>query len=229
MARLPRLSAPGWPHLLIQRGHNRQPVFIDDADRQHFLDLLNEGAKAHHVSVHAYSLLDAEVRLLVTPKESTALSRLMQTLGRRYGSAFNRRHGHIGGLWEGRFKATVIEPERYLLSCMQFIEEAELGNDPNLRPWSSAAHHVGQRMDLLVTDHSEYWLLGNTPFEREAAYRKLLEKGQTPSERAAVQNAVMKAWPLGSPAFVKALSLETSRRLIPLPRGRPSKKASVPN
>ena len=164
MARLTRLCVPGWPHLVLQSGHNRQPVFQDDVDRQFFLELLQSAASTHGVAIHAYALIDGEVRLLATPASGDSLSRTMQAVGRRYGGHFNRRHGHTGSLWEGRFRATVIEPERHLLACMRYAEQApavdELGTGLGRRPWSSAAHHLGERVDPLVSDHLLYWSLG---------------------------------------------------------------------
>jgi putative transposase len=231
MARLSRLCIPGWPHVLVQQGHNRQPVFRDDADRQLFLSLLQAAAGSLGVAVHAYGLLDAEMRLLATPSTGDSLSRLMQTIGRRYGSAFNRRHGHVGSLWEGRFRATVIEPERHLLDCMRYVEDvsanAEQGTALGRTLWSSAAHHLGMRADAIVTDHLEYWSLGNTPFEREAAYRELAQQALTSKESALIQDAARKGWPLGSPGFLAKLSASTPRRLTPMARGRPKKVAPL--
>lgn len=230
MARLTRLCVPGWPHLVLQSGHNRQPVFQDDVDRQFFLELLQSAASTHGVAIHAYALIDGEVRLLATPASGDSLSRTMQAVGRRYGGHFNRRHGHTGSLWEGRFRATVIEPERHLLACMRYVEQApavdELGTGLGRRPWSSAAHHLGERVDPLVSDHLLYWSLGNTPFEREAAYRDVLQQALTPTEESAISDAVRKGWPLGSPGFLAELAGSTPRRLTPLPRGRPHKVAS---
>ncbi len=227
MARLTRLCVPGWPHLLVQSGHNHQAVFRDECDRKLFLELLQASAATEAVAIHAYALLDNEVRLLATPSTADSLSRMMQSVGRRYGSRFNRRHGHAGSLWEGRFRATVIEPERHLLACMRYIEGAsgggETGTGLGQQPWSSAAHHLGGRADPLVSDHLLYWSLGNTPFEREAAYRSLLQQALAPQEFAQIADAARKGWPLGSPEFLAQLSGNTSRRLTPLPRGRPRK------
>lgn len=227
MARLTRLCVPGWPHLLLQAGHNRQPVFLDDADRHLFVELLQSAASTHGVAIHAYALLDNEVRLLATPTGSDSLSLMMQAVGRRYGSSFNRRHAHTGSLWEGRFRATVIEPERHLLACMRYIDQAlpddVQGTGLEQQAWSSAAHHLGERVDPLVSDHLLYWSLGNTPFEREAAYRALLQHALTPVEMASISDAVKKGWPLGSAGFLTQLSGSTARRLAPLPRGRPRK------
>ncbi|MGY4830740.1 transposase [Sphaerotilaceae bacterium SBD11-9] len=213
---------------MTQTGHNHQPVFRDDADRTLFLDLLRESAAGAGVVIHAYGLRDNEVRFLVTPNATDSLSRMMQALGRRYGSSFNRRHGHVGSLWEGRFRATVVEPEQHLLPCMRYAEDLGDGVDAGTHlgrvVWSSAAHHLGGRTDPLVGDHLQYWSLGNTPFEREAAYRDLSQRALTSSELAQIADAVAKGWPLGSRDFLERLAGVTDRRVEPRPRGRPPKR-----
>ena len=231
MARLSRLCLPGWPHLLVQLGHNHQSVFGDDADRKLFLELLQGAATTHGVALHAYGLRDNEVRLLVTPSAKDSLSLMMQAVGRRYGSSFNRRHGHAGSLWEGRFRATVVEPERHLLACMRYVEqpatEVHSGTEAGPNAWSSAAHHLGTRADILVSHHLQYWSLGNTPFEREAAYKAISQQALTSIEVSMFANSVKGGWPLGSPEFLAALSIRAPRRITPLARGRPRKAASI--
>jgi putative transposase len=225
MARLPRLCVPGRPHLLLQRGHNRQEVFVDDTDRVRFRDLLQEAAARHAVQVHAYGLLDEEVRLLVTPAAPDSLSLLMQAIGRRYVAAFNRRHGRSGALWEGRFRTTVIEPRQHLLPCMLFVEGLAGGGVEHAlgAGWSSADHHLGVRADPLITEPPQFWALGNTPFEREAAYRVLNEHALTNKQMAEIAAALNAGWPLGSAEFVAQIATETTRRVKPLARGRPRK------
>lgn len=223
MARLPRLSLGGLPHLLIQRGHNQQPAFLDDADKVLFHDLMGEVARAHGVAIHAFALRDAEVRMLLTPSEAPALGRMMQALGRRYGSAFNRRHGRTGGLWEGRFRATLIEPEQHLLQAMRWLDK----DDGEGAVMSSRRHHIGEKHDATVADHPHFWSLGNTPFDREIAYARLLAVPLSAAEIIQLTDAVMKGWPLGSPAFVARLARMTARRLTPLPKGRPAKTSKA--
>lgn len=227
MARLTRLCIPGWPHLVVQRGHDRGPVFVDDLDRALFRDLLQEAALQHGVQLHAYGLLDDEVRLLAKPMAADGLSKLIQAIGRGYVIRFNRRHGRRGGLWEGRFRATVVEPEQHLLDCMLFVEgtsdEAPLGHRENA--WSSAPHHLGAKVDPLVTEPAQYWALGNTPFDREAAYRRLREQALAVKKVVEIREALTAGWPLGTPAFRRVLEDQTDRRLAPLPRGRPKKLA----
>ena len=95
----------------------------------------------------------------------------MQSLGRRYVRRFNDRHRRSGTLWEGRYKATIIESERYLIACMAYIElnpvRAGMVGLPGDYPWSSYAHQTGVRHDLLITPHALYWVTRR--FSREAA------------------------------------------------------------
>lgn len=231
MARLARLALAGLPHHIIQRGHRQQPVVLDDEDRLLFLQILRESSVEHQVNIHAYALLDDHVHLLATPQAASGLSAMMQAFGRRYVAAFNRRHGQHGTLWEGRFRATVIEPERYLLACMSYIELHPVRHGVVTQPehfaWSSNAHHYGLRTDPLVSDHKLFWALGNTPFDREARYRVLLAQGLSSLQINDITYATQKGWALGSSTFVMTLAQQTDRRVAAKPRGRPRKHFDV--
>jgi putative transposase len=118
MARLARLTLGGLPHHIIQRGHNRQPVFQDVEDRQFFLAQLEHACRTHGVALHAYVLMDNHFHLLATPATDVALPHMMQALGRSYVRYFNNRHGRSGTLWEGRYRCTVLQAQPYALACM---------------------------------------------------------------------------------------------------------------
>lgn len=231
MARLPRLSIPGELHLVLLRGHDGQPVFRDDEDRRLFLDALRDGVRQHGVQLHGYALLTDAVWLLATPGQPAALSAAVQALGRRYVANFNRRHGRSGTLWDGRYRAAVIEGERYFLPALVFLETAAcragLAPVPRDWPWASAAHHLGARRDPLVSDHPLYWQLGNTPFDREAAYARALDAGIAEGAAAALTGACARSWALGSAPFLARLADRTSRPLGPRARGRPRKASGV--
>ncbi len=228
MARLPRLAVAGVPHLVEQCGHNGQPVFLDAADRAAYRAALAESAAACGVAVHAYCLDASRVLLLATPRDADGLSRTMQRLGRRYTAEFNRRHGRSGTLWAGRFRATVIEAERHLVEAMCYVESdaamAGDGDAPADERRSSAAHHLGLAVDPLVGDHACFWALGNTPFDRSAAYRLLVLQPWPTTHRQRFDDAVHKGWAVGSPAFLAALNSTTPRRLQPLAPGRPRRE-----
>lgn len=227
MARLPRLALAGHPHHVLQRGASRLPVFVDDVDRLAYLDALREAAATLRVPVHGYVLMDDHVHLLLTPPEGPAIGRLMQSVGRRYVAAFNRRHGRTGSPWEGRFRATVLEAEPHLLGCLRYIEQNPLRAGKVAHavdwPWSSAAHHLGRRRDALITEPAEWWRLGNTPFDRETAWARRLEDFMGPREALPYTDSVLKGWAMGSGAFLARLAGETDRPLVARPRGRPRK------
>ena len=225
MARLPRLTVPGYPHHVIQRGNNRQAIFVSDADRRFLLGLWAEYAEKFQVAVHAYVLMDNHFHLLVTPSTETGLPQMMQAVGRRYVRHFNDAHGRSGTLWEGRYRSTLIETERYLLACMAYIDlnpvRAGLAAEARQHPWSSHGHHIGLRADKLLTPHELYWALGNTPFAREAAYAELVRGGLKASEQERLTDATLKGWALGSADFLADVQRHTERRATPARRGRP--------
>lgn len=224
MARLPRLAVAGALHHVMLRGHDGQPIAADDADRQSLLAALREAALAERVAVHAYALLDSELHALATPPEASSLSRWLQGFGRRYVGGFNRRHGRRGTLWAGRFHASVVDPA-LLLDAIVHIERlpvrAQLAETPSAWPWSSAAAHVGQRRDALISDHPAYWQLGNTPFERELAHAHRIAEGLPREFGVRFDEAVRRGRAVGSAAFLAGLSDRLGRPAVPRPRGRP--------
>ncbi len=225
MARLPRLTAPGFPHHIIQRGNNRQAIFMDAADFEFMLDLLAEQSKKFQVAVHAYVLMSNHFHLLATPDTVDGLPLMMQSVGRSYVRYFNHRHGRTGTLWEGRYRSTIVQSERYLLACMAYIDlnpvRAGMVAQPADYPWSSHAHSLGRRSDKLITPHALYWALGNTPFAREAAYAALVQAGIAGQDQKALTESVHAGWALGEPDFIAALQERTERRVSKGRAGRP--------
>jgi putative transposase len=225
MARLPRLTLPGYPHHVIQRGNNRQAIFACAADYRVMLDLLEENAKKFDVLVHAYVLMSNHLHLLATPQAADGLPKMMQAVGRSYVRYFNDTQKRSGTLWEGRYKSTVIQAARYLLACMVYIDlnpvRAGLVMQPQDYPWSSYLHYLGVRTDRLITPHALYWELGNTPFAREAAYAELVQSGINPVQQAALTDATLSGWALGEPDFVADLQKRTERRVTKSGAGRP--------
>lgn len=231
MARTARLAIAGYPHHVIQRGNDRQAVFREDEDRRRYLSMLGEGLKEQAVVLHAYVLMDNHVHLLLTPGDGAALSRLMQRLGTWYAGWFNHRHGRTGALWEGRFRSSPIDSDAYLLACMRYIERnpvrAGMVQQAEDYPWSSARHHLGLEVNPLVTDHGLFWALGNTPFEREAAYRRLVQE-PPPDESVRFGRLLGLGKPLGDAPFLERIGRETGRPLGPGRRGRPPSRKPVP-
>lgn len=231
MARLPRLTLPGYPHHIIQRGNNRQPIFASQADYQTLLSLLLENAQKFKVAIHAYVLMPNHFHLLATPETADGLPQMMQAVGRRYVRWFNDAQGRTGTLWEGRYKSTVIDTDQYLLTCMAYLDlnpvRTGLVGQAADYVWSSHGHYIGQKVDKLITPHPLVWGLGNTPFAREAAYADLVRGGVSASKTVQLTDAALRGWALGDANFVKRLQDLTPRRVSKTAAGRPLKAAKV--
>lgn len=231
MARLPRLTVPGYPHHLIQRGNNRQAIFAATADYETLLSMLDENARRFAVDLHAYVLMTNHFHLLATPATQQGLPLLMQAVGRRYVRYFNQRQGRTGTLWEGRYRSTLIQADRYLLACMVYIDlnpvRAGLVAAAKDYPWSSHGHYAGLRTDKLITPHPLYWSLGNTPFAREAAYSEMVAAGVSAEQERALTESALRGWALGEADYVEDLQKRTVRRVAKARAGRPPRKAEL--
>jgi putative transposase len=229
MARLPRLTLPGYPHHIVQRGNNRQPIFAGTPDYDTLLGFLEEYARKFGVAIHAYVLMSNHLHLLATPSTAEGVPQMMQSLGRSYVRYFNGKQGRTGTLWEGRYRSTLIQAERHLLACMAYIDlnpvRAGLVADPADYPWSSHQHYIGRRSEKLITPHPIYWELGNTPFARDAAYAELVRNGIGQEQQQALTDATLRGWALGESDYVADLQRRTERRVS---KGRPGRPKLIP-
>jgi putative transposase len=223
MARLPRFVIPGQPQHIILRGNNRTEIFCAEADYRFYLEKLQLARDTHGCDVHAYVLMTNHVHLLITPHQEQSLPKAMQMLGRYYVQYYNHCYRRTGTLWEGRYKATLIDSEAYLLTCMRYIElnpvRAGMVTHPSEYPWSSYHHNaLGQPNDL-VTPHLEYRRLGKTNEERQAAYRQLFKHHIPEKSLAEIRAATNKAWVLGNDRFKQRIQKHLERRVEPAARG----------
>ena len=180
------------------------------------------------MAVIAYALLDAQTQLLLIPPSVESLGKMVQALTRQFVGPFNRRHQRSGALWQTRYGSAPLESATELLNCVLFVEQAAQRQGYQGAaveyPWSSAAHHAGLRSDAVVAAmpaDSAYWALGNTPFERDAAYRRLLQSPLSAAQVQRIESTLLKGWALGSPAFLAEIGALAGRRPSPAPRGRP--------
>lgn len=216
MPRLPRYAPPGVPQHVIQRGNNRCACFAVDADYRFFRDCLSAACEKHGCRIHAYVFMTNHAHLLVTPSTETAIAQVMQSVGRRYVGYFNSTYRRTGTLWEGRYKATVIEAESYLFAYYRYIElnpmRAGMADDPRAYPWSSyGANAVGER-DRLVSPHEVYTRLGRHDAARQAVYRGLFDIPLDETTVTAIRNATQKGWTLGSRKFRREIAALVGRR-----------------
>lgn len=227
MPRQPRLEVTGLPHHIVQRGVDRQAVFYDRDCYLCYLHLLDAYAKQLEVNVHSWCLMTNHVHLLVTPTIPGTLSRLMQQLNRRYVQQINTRFERTGHLWAGRFKASVVGEQRYLLSCMRYIElnpvRAGMVDHPQAYVWSSWHANVGERLSRLVTPYPEYLALGSNASQRQACYRSMVLAGEDPAVTSQLRDATQQNVAFGSAKFAQQIKAMLGREVVSKPRGRPKK------
>lgn len=230
MPRLPRFFVPGVPLHVIQRGNDRQPTFLDADDLTCFRNRLLDACRRHTVSVHSYVLMANHFHLLVTPDDPAGVPRTMQAVGRVYVQWFNRRHRRTGTLWEGRYKAAIVDDERYLITCMRYIElnpvRARIVDHPRAYRWSSFAANAFGDTDELLTPHPVYHALGSSDDARQAAYRDLFRAAIPLAELDLIRDATQHAWALGRAGFLARVDA-SGRRPSRLPRG--GARRSAPN
>ncbi|WP_355582731.1 transposase [Xanthomonas cannabis] len=216
----------------MQRGNNRLPCVLDDGDRLRCLCLLDEALQATGCKLHAYVLMDNHVHLLVTPAAAGRIGQLMQRLGRNYVALFNGRHGRTGTLWEGRYKACLVDSADYALRCYRYIElnpvRARLTDDPASYRWSSCPANLGQRGHSALTPHSCWLALGNDPTERSNADRALLDEALPDELLASIRLHLQQQRSLGQDAFRAMVEAKTRCFAVSGPRiGRASRAPSI--
>jgi putative transposase len=222
MPRQPRYFVPHLPQHVIQRGVNRQPVFFKAQDYRHYLEALRIAACRYDCAVHAYVLMTNHTHLLMTPHSERSIPLLMQAMGRGYVQKLNRTYSRTGTLWEGRYKASLVQDDLYLLTCYRYIElnpvRAGMTRHPADYQYSSYHHNAAGQADSLLTPHSVYQSLGETKSRRLSAYRALFADEIDQEALDLVRSTTNACQVLGDDVFKDQLEAMLGRSVRP---GRP--------
>jgi len=233
MARLARVSPIGVPQHIVQRGNNRQVCFASDEDMKAYLNWLKEFSKKYLVDVHAWVLMTNHVHLLCTPHEEGAISKMMQSIGRMYVRYYNYTYQRSGTLWEGRFKSSLIQSEKYMLELHRYIElnpvRADMVDEPNEYSWSSYGCNALGLETELQAPHELYLALGKTKNERLENYQQLFKAHVGVELLKEIRDSVNKGLALGNERFVLQIEALTEKRVTPRKAGRPKKKLDSEN
>ena len=228
MPRKPRYYQAGIPCHVITRGNNRAACFFRQADYQFYLECLLDACTRYHVQLHAYVLMTNHVHLLLTPDTDDGVSRAMQSIGRRYVQHVNFIYRRSGTLWEGRHKASLVDHEKYLLTCQRYIElnpvRASMVPLPENYEWSSYRENAGLKQPQHLTPHDCYCRLGADNRQRQLAYQALFAQAleeQTLNDLRCATNASM---PIGSTRFKNEIEAAIGRQLGRSKRGRRLKR-----
>jgi putative transposase len=203
MVRPLRVEYPNALYHVMSRGNGYQNIFKDEKDRLKFLDWTKDAVEVHNLICHAYCLMDNHYHLLIETPDAN-LSRAMRDINGNYTQWFNARHKTVGHLFQGRYKACVVEKETYLLEVARYIVlnpvRANLVVHPRQYKWSSyrATAELRKSPDYLHTD----WILGHFGEQRKEAqkkYRRFVKDGFSADDpHEEVKNGFL----LGSPQFI---------------------------
>jgi putative transposase len=231
MPRRARLSLPGIPWHIIQRGNNRSVCFYAEEDYQFYLHYLKEFADKFGCALHAYVLMTNHVHLLLTPTENDSAALMMKHLGQRYVQYVNRNYRRTGTLWEGRFRSCLTQNEDYVLACYRYIElnpvRAGMVRRPQDYRWSSYHANGLGRANALVSPHAEYLKLGRDDAERREAYRALFRAHVDETLTEEIRDATNGNFVLGNERFQAQIAKALGRRVARGKAGRPAKDKQV--
>ena len=183
-----------------------------------------DAAKKNKSIIHAYVLMTNHVHLLVTPQHAQSITHMMQDLGRKYVRYINHTYKRTGTLWEGRFKASLVDSDAYLLTCMRYIElnpvRAKMVVHPSEYRWSSYACNANGKIDSLINPHPLYTALAKEPTRCQVAYRELFRNYLEPDQIHAIRDALNQQLVLGRDDFKDKIEEMTQRQTRPKPLGR---------
>jgi REP-associated tyrosine transposase len=226
MARRARLIVPGYPHHIVQRGHNRSVVFAGEEDYQYYLNNLEMFKQEYNVKVYGFCLMTNHIHLIVDPCDSlTAIPELMKRLAGRQTRYVNKLQRRSGSLWEGRYKVSPIDSDAYLLQCCRYVDlnpvKAKLVVRPEDYEWSSYRAATGISYSEWLDDSQVYLALGSTQSRRGERYRDFVNEGVSSEQQQLIQRAVERNQLTGNTQFIDEIERKTGVRVDCRGQGRP--------
>ena len=180
MARKTRIHVPGGVYHVMMRGNGGEDIFFDDDDRYHFYLLVQQGVERYGHRIHGFCCMTNHVHLAIQVAD-ISLSKIIQNLSFRYTRWINQRRKRIGHLFQGRYKAILVDADSYLLELVRYIHlnpcRAGMVKDPKDYPWSGHRAYLGEeQLPWLTTD----WILSQFSQQKAAAkrrYAKFIQEG----------------------------------------------------
>jgi len=228
MPRPLRPIADGLIYHVIDRGNNRQPVFLDEGDYLAFLKALGDLKERKQFELYGYSLMGNHFHLLLRPR-AASVSRIMQSLLVSHTQRYHRFHRSGGHVWQGRFKSPVIQDDEHLLTVLRYIEanplRAKLVERAGEYRWSSFREHGLGQSDGLLDRVEAYESLAAQPAARRRRWSAYVHQTPEEAERAAMRRSSATGLPFGQRAWGERLWRRLHLNLTIRPRGRPRKDA----
>jgi putative transposase len=220
MPRIARIIGVGYPHHIIQRGNNREKVFLNYRDYEKYISFLLRYSEEKRATIFAYCLMPNHIHLLVKPFDGETLPKMMQGITLCYSKYFNSENGRTGRLWECRYYSTVIDGDQYLWTVSKYIENNPVRAGVVKRsedyPYSSAKAHILGKKDPLLKEP----LFDKSELNE---YRRFIRSGEDKKITEEIRKQTRLGKPLGGPEFLLTLSERLGCNLSFRPKGRPRK------
>lgn len=220
MARKTRIFLEGYTQHVLLQSLDVITLFQEEADYDTFISFAKEYSLKYGLAIHAYLLLCDSFEFVATPENAEALSKFMQSLGRQYVGYFNKKYARSGTLWEGRYKASLVEDGEYLLDLTCFLEK----KTPQEHPYSSLGKNLHGKKDALVSHHALYKELGYTDRERIESYSKRCAQTRETQKEQFFDECLQKQLVTGTKKFIEMLEELLGTQITSKNRGRPKKQ-----
>jgi putative transposase len=220
MTRIARIVGAGYPHHIVQRGNNRERVFMHPTDYERYLSFLLKYSEEKRADVLAYCLMPNHTHLLVRPADVETLPKMMQGVTLCYSKYFNGKNRRTGRLWECRYYSTVVDGDRYLWTLSKYIENnpvrARMVKRPEDYLYSSARAHILGRKDPILKEP----LFDKSELNE---YRRFIRSEEDKKMMEEIRKQTRLGKPLGDGGFLNTLSERLGCSLSFRPKGRPRK------
>jgi len=229
MPRTARIVIPNTPHHIIQRGHNREVVFVGEEDYLYYMSNLKEWKEKLNCKIYAYCLMTNHVHLIIDPgRKAENLGLLMKRVTGRQTRYVNKVQGRTGTLWEGRFRSSPINRNEYLLACCRYIElnpvRANMVAEPEEYKWSSYREKIGEVRNSSIDKDPCYDSLGDTERERRKAYKEWMKDAIPEGEWKIIREALQRGQLTGNSRYIEQIEKRIGERIEFRGQGRPRKK-----
>lgn len=218
MPRRGRVVLRGYPHHVVQRGHNRQRIFSLPQDYRYYLCSLKRWKNEFDVRLYGYCLMSNHVHLILEPDDDSGLGTLMKRVAARQTRYVNRQEKRSGTLWEGRYKSSPIDTDNYLLACCRYVElnpvRAGMIAKPEDYPWSSYRERMGLTTDIKLLDTPPA-LHAHLPIEltNRDSYREFVIRSTPEAEAALIREALQRGQLTGDAQFIDEIESRTGNRI----------------
>jgi putative transposase len=217
------------PHHIVQRGHNRQAVFIEQKDYRYYLDNLIEWKETLQIKIYSYCLMTNHIHIIADPGDSPSnISEFMKRLAAKQTRYVNKQEHRTGSLWDSRYKISPIETDEYLLQCCRYVElnpvTARMCEQPEQYKWSSYMAKLGLAEAVGVDYDSCFRSLGTTIHNCRKRYASFVKNTSAANKaHEFIQSAANRNQLTGSNRFIDEIESRVGIRVEYRGRGRPTK------